>query len=49
MTPRQLGGWLHFAGRHKRRASADHLAIAASAARGKPEAINRQIKKLSKD
>ena len=49
MTPRQLDGWLHFAGRHKKREAADALQVAAMGARGDPRALKKQIRQLAGD
>ncbi|WP_160310511.1 hypothetical protein [Microvirga vignae] len=48
-TPRQLAGFLWYAGRRIQRERAALLALQASAARGKPEDVKKQIKELSKE
>lgn len=45
-TPRQIAGFLHFAGKRRKRETAEALSIGAMAARGDPKELKKQIKEL---
>jgi len=49
MTPRQIAASLALARSRQRRALADHLAVAALAARGEGDDIKAHIRKLTTD
>lgn len=49
MTPRQLAGYVQFAAKRRKRHTAELISIHATAARGDPKEIKRQLKELSKD
>jgi len=48
-TPRQLNGFLRFAGRRRRLEAAEQLALASTAARADPKTVKDQVEKMSKD
>lgn len=48
-TPREIAGWLFFAGKRKAREAGEQLSLGAAAARGEPRALKKQIKELTKD
>ena len=49
MTPRQIAGTLYFARRRRQREVAEHLALAALAARGEPREVKRQLDQLHRE
>jgi len=49
MTPRQIAAALYFASRRRQRDAADHLALAALAARAEPRELKRQIVQLRRE
>lgn len=48
-TLREIAGWTHFVNRIKKQEMAEQLSIGASAARGNPRDLKKQIKDLEKD
>ena len=49
MTPRQIAAALYLARRRRQRDAAEHLALAALAARGEPRELKRQLNELRRD
>ena len=49
MTPRQIAAALYLAMRRRQRDAAEHLALAALAARGEARELKRQLDHLQRD
>ena len=47
-TPRQISGFVGFAATRRRREAAMTLSLHATAARGEPQALRKQIRELEK-